>query len=309
MEPKPMGGPPMLNWFKRTRDDNTTEPIRPLPRWAMWLMFAFLGYLVIVGNISTMEEPEGSVAVGPGPAETASPKDFPAIRRTFSLANWQRAFDPTRVEGLKIRDFTPGAGREAACGDEVEVKLRGRDSNGQPFDPGFDENKPVTFVIGSRKTYPAVEQAVLGMKNGGERMVDAPPALVYEDPARELSTLALQLTLTRLSPKITEGSAPLLLATNRIGTEDAPPGARCGETIGVDVTLWDESGKSGRKLKTAQLVLGARTLAIGMDHALPGMVVGETRTLLLPPDYQLHDGNDSPFDGKTLRLVEVKRVK
>lgn len=299
----------MAKWFKRNEQDN--EPQRPMPRWLSWVLFGFIGYLVIVGNVSTTRAPETTVAASQSPTEQAAvPKDFPAIRRTFSLANWQRAFDPGLTEGLKVRDFTMGNGRQAACGDEVTLKLRGRNAKGEPFDPKHDETKPLSFTIGDKSTYPAVEQAVVGMKQGGERIVDAPPALVYaEGFGRDLSALTLELNLEKLNPAIPEKSAPLLLATNRIDGEAHKSGALCGERIGVAISLWDERGEKSRKLQHTELVLGARELAIGLDHALPGIVVGETRTILLPPAYHLHKGNNSPFEGKTFRLVEVTRTK
>lgn len=304
----------MSKWFKRDTS-KPDEPTRPLPRWMAWLLFGFIGYLVIVGNVTTMQPPTTSVAVGDAPAPSATVQDFPAIRRTFSLANWQRAFDPTLSEGVSLRDFTQGAGRQAACGDEVTLSLRGRDAKGQPFDTKHDESKPLTFIVGKKDTYPAVEQAVIGMQAGGERIVDAPPALVYDEAesARTLSTVTLQTQLVALAPPIEETTAPLLLATDRVSgaNEDdaAAPPALCGDKIDVDVTLWDERGEKPSKLKNNTLTLGARELALGIDHALPGIIAGETRILLLPPAYQLHEGNDSPFDGKALRLVEITRVK
>lgn len=301
----------MVRWFRRDSGDTGKEQA-PMPRWLSWLLFGFIAYLVIIGNVSGTKAPETSVAIGPSPSENAVPKDYPAIRRTFSLHNWQRAFDPTATQGLKVRDFTQGAGRQAACGDEAAIMLRGRDSHGAPFDPKHDETKPLSVLIGLKKTYPAVEQAMIGMRQGGERMVDAPPMLVYQqsESARELSTLALEIKLEKLLPVIDPASAPLLLATNRVSEEGGQnKGALCGDTIGVDISLWDERGEKSRKLTNSDLTLGKRELAIGIDHALPGIVAGETRTLLLPPAYQVHNGNNSPFEGKAMRLVEVTRVK
>lgn len=298
----------MAKWFKRDPND---EPQRPLPRWMAWLLFGFIGYLVIVGNVSTMHPPESVLDEPRASAEATNKQDFPAIRRTFSLSNWQRAFDPTLSEGLKIRDFTQGAGRQVACGDEVTIKLRGRDTKGQKFDPEFDEDKALTFIIGKKQTYPAVEQSMVGMRQGGERIIDAPPVLVYdkEEVARDLSTLTMQVQLEKLEPVLLDNNAPLLIATNRIPEKSREAGAQCGDTIEVSVSVWDERGEKPSKLKNTHLTLGARELALGIDHALPGILADETRTLLLPPPYQQHDGNDSPFDGKALRLVEVTRLK
>ena len=81
----------------------------------------------------------------------------------------------------------------------------------------------------------------------------------------------------------------------------------CGDAIAVKLRIWDEADETPSNLAFKELKLGTRQLAIGLDYALPGIRQGETRTVFLPASYQLHDGNESPFDGKTMRVVEVTR--
>ncbi len=304
-----------MAWFKRGKDNDDT-PQQPMPRWLTWILFGFIAYLVIVGNLSTMRDPDEvhpveSAETNSKTKQAVGKEDYPGIRRTFSLSNWQRAFNPMRAEGLKIRDFSKGEGRQAMCGDEVSVTVRGRDADGKPFDPDHDETKPIRFIVGEGSTYPAIEQAVQGMQAGGERIVDAPPILIYdaEESAKQLSTLTLQMKLESLNPGFPKDSAPLLVANMAPENVKELPRAYCGDTIGVTISVWDEKGESISKLPTKELTLGKRQLAIGLDHGLSGIVVGETRTLVIPPGYHLHNGNDSPFAGNAVRIVEVTRVK
>lgn len=280
----------------------------PVPRWMGWLLFGFILYIVVIGNINGHKSPD-PVPVEPSQLEQGSSKgstkEYAAIRRTFDIHNWQRAFNPTLAKGLRVRDFTQGKGRPVACGDEVAVMLRGSDAKGNSFDEKHDETKPYRFTVGSGKAYKAVEQAVVGMRLGGERTVDAPPVLVYgeEQAARNLSTLELRMTLTELEPAFTDDVPPLLVA----GDPAAKGGAACGDVIPVEIRMWESGVEKPSKLAFEKLQLGARQLAIGLDYVLPGIEQGETRTVLLPAPYQLHAGNESPFDGKQMRIVEVTR--
>lgn len=291
-----------------SRKDQTPNDRPPLPRWLAWLLFGFILYVVVIGNISGRESPD-PVPVEPSQIEQGSTRssapEYPAIRRTFDIHNWQRAFDPTLAKGLRVRDFTQGKGRPVACGDEVAVMLRGSDAKGKSFDEKHDETKPYRFTVGDGKAYKAVEQSVVGMRLAGERTADAPPVLVHGEgqAARNLSTLELRITLTELKPSFADDVPPLLVS----GDPTAKGGAACGDVIPVEIRMWESGAEKPSKLAFEKLTLGARQLAIGLDYVLPGIKQGETRTVLLPAPYQMHTGNESPFDGKTMRIVEVTR--
>jgi len=289
----------MFGFGKRDPQD---QP--PMPRWMAWLLFGFILYLVVIGNVERNAPPPeaGKTAT----SKTEAVHDYPAIRRAFDIHNWQRGFNPTLDKGLSVRDFMRGKGRPASCGDEVTIMLRGRTAKGKNFDEAHDDTKPLTFTLGAGQTYKAVEQGLFGMKQGGERSIDAPPVLVYgkEKSAKELASLELRVTLNTLEPEFAEDAPPLLVSSEAQGA-----GATCGDTIAVDMRSWDAGNEKPTKLPIGELTLGKRQLAIGLDYALVGITPGETRLVLLPPAYQLHEGNDSPFAGKAMQLVEVTRKK
>jgi peptidylprolyl isomerase len=301
--------------FFRSKKSNA-DPPPPIPRWQSWLLFGFLGYLVIVGNIHSTRAPKTATPPQEGGQSeltdtTDTVTDFPAIRRTFTLNNWQSALNPNHTDGLAVRDFTLGTGRQVACGDEVTLTVRGRTSKGDPFDATRDETKPVTFILGEKSIYPAVEQGVIGMRVGGERIIDTPAALVYDakNTAKELSTLTLQVKLSGVSPEFKEVNAPLLFTSDRDVTAEPAKDAECGNTIPVSIRIWDASGTTRGAPIATRLTLGKREWALGLDQVLVGMAIGETRTIMLPPTYQIHHGTASPFNGKAVRLVEVTRTK
>jgi FKBP-type peptidyl-prolyl cis-trans isomerase 2 len=301
--------------FFRSKKSNA-DPPPPIPRWQSWLLFGFLGYLVIVGNINTTSTPHtttppqelGASSVTQPPDEVT---DFPAIRHALSLSHWKGALNPNRTDGLTVRDFNTGHGRQAACGDTVTLTIRGRTSKGELFDTTRDETKPVTFTIGEKTIYPAVEQGVIGMRVGGERIIDTPSALVYDakNTAKELSLLTLQVNMTSITPKFQESAAPLLFTSTRDTANEPAQDAACGMTIPVSIRIWNATGAAQSATISTKITLGKREWALGLDQALVGIAIGETRSILLPTHYQLHHGTVSPLNGKTMQLVDVTRTK
>jgi peptidylprolyl isomerase len=81
------------------------------------------------------------------------------------------------VTGLKYIDLETGAGDSiAACRPaSVGYVLR---LAAQP-DSIFDQSASVTVVPGSGSLIPGFEQGVVGMKEGGERLLIVPPQLGY----------------------------------------------------------------------------------------------------------------------------------
>jgi hypothetical protein len=75
---------------------------------------------------------------------------------------------------------------------------------------------------------------------------------------------------TTLTMKVTEDA---------VGEGDA---ARCGETITVDITIWNAQGAIAFN-GTLPLALGSRQLAAGLDAGLVGIKTGGVRSFLLPP--------------------------
>jgi len=107
--------------------------------------------------------------------------------------------DPLRANAASPQFFsTPGGVKyfdlqEGSCdlfnvvcspqkGDLVKIKYKGYLSNGRMFDssegPG---RKPLAAQYGSGQLLPGWEEALVGMKQGGTRVIQVPPQLAYGD--------------------------------------------------------------------------------------------------------------------------------
>lgn len=89
----------------------------------------------------------------------------------------------TTEEGLVIEDTIEGGGEEAGIGDTVTVHYIGKLSNGTAFDSSIERGEPFTFTLGEGRVIQGWEQGVLGMNEGGVRMLTIPPELGYGSQA------------------------------------------------------------------------------------------------------------------------------
>lgn len=83
-------------------------------------------------------------------------------------------------------------------------------------------------------------------------------------------------------------------------------GAACGAHIRVRLTVWSPSGEVAYAGELP-LVLGARTLAAGLDVGLLGITKGEQRSLVMPP-YALTRTKDATTPAAALTALPATRT-
>lgn len=115
-------------------------------------------------------------------------------------------------EGLRYRDLQPGQGAAAVTGQVATIHLVGWvDDQGargrELYNTRRQRGKPLSFVIGSDRVMPAWNLGVLGMKQGGQRMLLVPPGLAYGDRAVD---------------GVVPANASLMLRIDLVGLEDLP---------------------------------------------------------------------------------------
>lgn len=102
---------------------------------------------------------------------------------------------------LVVQDERAGTGAEAAIGSTVRVHYTGKLDNGTVFDTSVGKD-PIEFVLGSGMVIPGWEQGLLGMKQGGKRLLIIPPHLGYgaDDygPIPGNSTLVFEVELVEV---------------------------------------------------------------------------------------------------------------
>jgi FKBP-type peptidyl-prolyl cis-trans isomerase len=89
----------------------------------------------------------------------------------------------TTPAGARYRDLQPGNGEIAAPGDIATMHFTGwlddNGSKGREFYNSRSEGTPVSFVIGTDRVMPGWNDGIVGMRQGGKRLLLLPPALGY----------------------------------------------------------------------------------------------------------------------------------
>ncbi len=83
------------------------------------------------------------------------------------------------VAALRIQEISEGQGDGVVVGDTITVNYIGVLPDGTVFDSSEIHGEPFTFTVGQGKVIQGWEQGLLGMKEGGRRLLAIPPALGY----------------------------------------------------------------------------------------------------------------------------------
>lgn len=83
------------------------------------------------------------------------------------------------LERLIIDDVVVGDGREVSEGDQVSVHYIGTLQNGQQFDNSYLKGEPFRFTVGSNRVIQGWNEGIVGMHEGGQRIIVVPPELAY----------------------------------------------------------------------------------------------------------------------------------
>lgn len=83
------------------------------------------------------------------------------------------------VRELIINEVERGGGAAVQAGDTVTVHYEGSLPSGERFDNSRDRGTPFTFTVGQGRVIEGWEQGILGMREGGTRILVIPPELGY----------------------------------------------------------------------------------------------------------------------------------
>ncbi len=83
------------------------------------------------------------------------------------------------INRLIIDDVKIGSGQIVEVGDEVTIHYVGRLQSGQEFDNSRKQGEAFSFEVGAGRAIEGLEQGVVGMKAGGERVLVIPASLAY----------------------------------------------------------------------------------------------------------------------------------
>ncbi len=83
------------------------------------------------------------------------------------------------LKKLVIDDVRIGSGAEVGSGDTVTVQYVGTLRDGTKFDDSYVRGAPFTFTVGEGMVIAGWEEGLIGMKQGGERILVIPSEMAY----------------------------------------------------------------------------------------------------------------------------------
>jgi FKBP-type peptidyl-prolyl cis-trans isomerase len=83
------------------------------------------------------------------------------------------------LKKLVVDDVRIGSGVAVETGDTVTVQYVGTLRDGTKFDDSYVRGKPFTFTVGAGMVIAGWDQGLVGMKEGGERILVIPADLAY----------------------------------------------------------------------------------------------------------------------------------
>ncbi len=119
-----------------------------------------------------------------------------------SAANTTNTMNNT---GFTAEDVVVGTGALAEPGDRVSAHYVGKLPNGQVFDSSVDRGQPIQFVLGSGQVIRGWDEGLVGMREGGKRILTISPEYGYGSqsvgPIPANSTLIFEIELVGLQKK------------------------------------------------------------------------------------------------------------
>ncbi len=110
--------------------------------------------------------------------------------------------EASSTNGLIVQDEVVGTGAEAKSGDVLSVNYTGKLQDGTVFDTSVGK-APINFPLGMGYVIPGWDQGLVGMKEGGKRVLIIPPSLGYgaqvKGPIPANSTLIFEVELVKVT--------------------------------------------------------------------------------------------------------------
>ena len=231
-----------------------------------------------------------------------------------------------RPNRLVTRDIAIGTGTQAGVGDVLEVNYVGALlSDGTEFDASWNRSQTFFVPIGMGAVIPGWDQGIVGMREGGRRVLITPPDLAYGSSGAGSSippdaTLVFVVDLVAIldlqPPAIPEPTQVGAL----LGVEDLVAGTgdpvESGDTVTVhylgtltDGTVFDASWRRGMPFTTT---IGVGMVIPGWDQGIVGMREGGRRLLKIPSDLAYGErgsGAAIPPDTPLLFVVDLIRIQ
>ena len=117
----------------------------------------------------------------PSTSTTGRPFDVASIKVSKDTSKKPTITKPSGDPPTKLvtKDVVVGKGAAAKNGDKLEMHYLGALFDGEQFEASWDSDQPFPLTLGEGNVIPGWDQGIVGMKEGGRRLLVIPPDLAY----------------------------------------------------------------------------------------------------------------------------------
>jgi len=204
---------------------------------------------------------------------------------------------------LEIEDLVAGTGDAAQAGDYLTMHYVGvRQTDGGQFDASWDRGSTFGFTLGAGRVIQGWDQGIVGMQEGGRRLLSIPSDLAYgaQSPSPDIpadSDLVFVVDLINVAspPDVQNADAPVTELEVEVISEGTGDEIGPGMILEVHYVLmaqetgeeFDSSWTAGAPIPYQIAADPAEGVLPGWDEALVGRRVGDHLRIVMPPELGL----------------------
>lgn len=210
---------------------------------------------------------------------------------------------PEAPAELEIDDLVTGTGDAAQAGDYLTMHYVGvRQTDGEQFDASWDRGSTFGFTLGAGRVIQGWDQGIVGMQEGGRRLLSIPADLAYgaqspspDIPANSDLVFVVDLVDVASRPDVQNADAPVTELEVKVISEGTGDEIGPGTVLELHYVLmaqatgeeFDSSWTAGAPIPYQIAADPADGVLPGWDEALVGRRVGDHVRIVMPPELGL----------------------
>ncbi|NUY39223.1 peptidylprolyl isomerase [Wolbachia endosymbiont of Litomosoides brasiliensis] len=204
---------------------------------------------------------------------------------------------------INFYEITEGSGSKAFCGQEVVLQMYKISNNLATPLPLSKQVYDVTLTIGQDNNQREVSSGVIGMKEGGERVITVNNIA----NKNKMNFNSYYVKLIEVKDKYPDSANSMMIFNELINKTGKQ--AKCGDRISVKYSLMRYDGEYMIKDQTVQFKVGDKKVPLAMDLGVIGMKEGNNRTIISPPELlNVTDDmliEDIDFDKESVSIISL----
>lgn len=225
---------------------------------------------------------------------------------------------------LEVEDVVVGEGQEVAEGDFLVMHYVGvRHSDGGQFDASWDRGETFSFIIGGGQVIQGWDEGIVGMREGGRRVLSIPPEQAYgtqspspDIPAGSALVFVVDLLDVATPPTVANALSPVTELEVTVVEEGQGEVIETGSIVDIHYRavlqttgeVFDSSWEARNPVSFEVGAIPSQAIP-AWDEALVGRRVGDSLRLVIPPELGLQDTTGAiPADATIITELTVLGV-